>query len=366
MAKQWYSFSAPEPGENVAKPLSRKSWISKIILLVALTVIQEGGVFAQGEDAGFLNLPAYDLQWDSVNPKEEVQVGDAVPLKIAGSGASSASSELSLAPAPGSPDLSESGWSILPSSPSQGGPTDFTFKAVPMKEGSLTLPALAIQDKEGKAIGRTRPFSLKVLTSIQPDDPKPKEPAPAEPPVSLSFPIWVVILITLLGVGLFVGLGFLLYRYWKNRPKPVVVETPVRVLPEDEEALSELLKIENAGWIEKGQFKTYYFRVSETMKNYIGRRYRCDALESTTREMLLLLEHKKGLDDLLLDELEKNFEALDLVKFTDFVPSDSESKDLLDWARKFVLKTRKPKVDVSTAGPAPSLPAGQLGTGGAP
>lgn len=107
----------------------------------------------------------------------------------------------------------------------------------------------------------------------------------------------------------------------------------------------------------KGQFKKHYFRISEILKNYIGDRFGFDAPESTSREILALLKKQKveGLrsDEEEIERLERLFEKLDLVKFTDHSPVFGESAQVLDEARDFVMNTRRVKVvaqpEVSTS-----------------
>lgn len=344
MEKQWFGFFAPGLGVKNAKRSKISSGLVGLVLFLPL--------LARGELSAeeVLNLPAFDIQWNEVTPKSEAKVGDALPLKIMGVRGAKSTEEFNLTVPPGAEDLADSGWGIesfVPSTQkSQTESQDFPFTAVPLKEGQLTLPALLVQDHAGKPIGRTRPFRLSVTSSIRADDPRPKEVAPPEPPVSLSFPWWVVTVLVVVGVSAFAGVCYFLYEYWKKHRVKVAKPMPIVVKPEDEEALAALTEVARAELIKKGAFKAYYFRISEILKGYVGRRYRCDALECTSAEMFRILENKNALDDALLDELEKTFDLLDRVKFTDFVPDTQECTQLLEWARSFVLRTRKPRQEI--------------------
>ena len=342
--KQSFGFFAPDQGvRNVPNLIRKSKWriafLTGVMLLLCVNSFAEPATLS-GEE--YLNLPAYDLQWDEVTPKSEVKIGDSIPLTIPNA---NLPKEIQVVPAPGMGELKDAGWGILPK--------EKGFLAIPLKPGAMNLPGLMIKDAQGKPIARTRSFSVNVLSSIEANDPKPKEPAPAEGPVSLGFPIWVVVLLGLLVLALLAGVGFAIYYYWKKRPKPIIPEVAKPLLPEDEEAFRALSQLEVEELIQKGQYKAYYFRISEIFKTYIGRRYRFDAPECTSREMIQTLENKNLLDDALLDEVEKNFELLDRVKFTDFIPHQVECVELLKWTRSFVTRTRKPKGDASPAQMSP-------------
>lgn len=367
---RWYSFFVPELGAKNVKALGASLWLA-IFLLPVFFLSPEPGLSAEvpavstspattpgtsAASAEFLSLPVFDIQWDGISPKVDSKVGDSLPLKIMGVRTALPTGEPTLVPSAGAEELSESGWGIEPSAASSGTSTgaDYSFLAIALKEGQLTLPALMIQDSAGKAVGRTRPFSVSVNSAIRPDDPKPKEVAPPEPPVGLKFPVWVVVAFVFFASLGLAALGYFAYRAWKKYQKKTFKPIPVVIRPEDEEALALLAQVEHAGYIQKAEFKSYYFRISEILKFYFGRRYRFDALECTTGEMLRILESKSAVDDLLLDEIEENFNLLDRVKFTTYIPETEECVKLLDWGRSFILRTRKPKQTVVSQNNVPS------------
>jgi hypothetical protein len=117
------------------------------------------------------------------------------------------------------------------------------------------------------------------------------------------------------------------------------------VLPEDEEALERLNKLEHEGWVQAGDFKRHYFGVSEALKRYVERRYGFDAAEQTTREMLRGLEGA-GVAPASVAQIARLFELLDRVKFTDYRPEvgSAEPGEVLGSARTWVKQTRRPSV----------------------
>jgi hypothetical protein len=305
-------------------------------------------------DMNFLLLPAYELE-PAANPDPKVtqtperRVGDEIVLHVADLAIPQGSSgPLKIELPPGTQPLNDEGWEIF--TKSEG--ADLKLIAVPLKAGKLTLPSLAIQDAAGKSFARTNPFRVEVKSAIRPDDPKPQEPADLRPPAELAFPWWAIALMTI-GALLVVGAtGYSLYRWSKGkRAIPAKVVEPPK--PEDEEALASLAQLEKSGALERGEFKKYYFGVSETLKRYIGRRYDFDAPENTTREMMENLRQawarELGGEQKKLTELAELFEQLDRVKFTDHVPASIESQGIVHIAREFVRATRRRPMPVETS-----------------
>ncbi|HCM41405.1 MAG: hypothetical protein A2Z97_11065 [Bdellovibrionales bacterium GWB1_52_6] len=291
-------------------------------------------------EAELLALPSHDVE--IFRAPEALRVGDSLVLKIPGI----SPGEVTLDPLP---ELQEQGWLLTSLSKQEENQKEFRFEAAPLKPGTLILPSLPLRDQAGKAFARTNPFSLQIASSIKPEDQKPSEPAPLRPPLLLNFPVWVAFAGVLLLIALVVGAIFAFRKLRKKQLTPARVAPIKPVLPEDEEALAALKALETGGPLSRGHFKAHYFGLSEILKAYLGRRYRFDALESTSREILLALEKRQRLSEAALDRLEILFEKLDLVKFTDHIPIPSEGIDLLREARELVLTTRRPPA------PAPIL-----------
>lgn len=292
-------------------------------------------------EAEFAALPAYELE-----KPESARVGDRVELKLQGLSPPSGSLDWKLEIPVSTPSLSDQGWVLLQGPHS----TEYRFIAVPLKAGELVLPSIGLKNADGKAFARTQPFKLAVTSAIRPDDPKPQDSAPLRPPVSLAFPLWVYILG---GIFILAALAYGIYQLicWSRRRKKIVAAVSSGpVLTEDEAALAALIEVEKQDLIRHGNFKKYYFRISEILKIYIGHRFGFDAPESTSREILIILRKQK-IDR--LQSLELLFEKLDLVKFTDHRPELEEPPVILTEARDFVMSTRRVKVEVQQGVPTP-------------
>ena len=85
--------------------------------------------------------------------------------------------------------------------------------------------------------------------------------------------------------------------------------------------------------------KEFYTSLSEITRRYLGRRYRFDALEMTSEE-LLREARSIGWDAPLLRSLAESAAESDGVKFAKMQPGQAARHDALERARQLVLDTR--------------------------
>jgi hypothetical protein len=295
-------------------------------------------------DQSFLLLPAYDLEMPQVQGQAQapaIRVGDSITVHLQGD----PQSLKSLAPAltigwpQGTEDLTTS---VALDEKTSG--DDHHFRITFIKAGKVTIPSLGLGnpgDDAKKFIARTNPLNVDVATSIAKDDPKPKEAAPPLPPERLGFPIWTLIVGGILLLAL-IGAAIYGMIQWSKKRRLEEAKRPKGPPPtEDQVALEALKKLEAQGLLKKGDFKRFYFGISEILKHYIGARYKFDAVESTTDEMLSHLDRESGVQSHLLSSLKEMYERLDLVKFTDHRPVAIEGSELLEEARKVVNQTKR-------------------------
>lgn len=322
MRKRWYDFL----GRGVAR--SR--------FLVVLALLQT--CFA----SDFINLPTVEIQ--VVPSGAPIRVGDGLRLKVTAPASSAGippGAKVELPEGTSMAEINREGWELV-------FPSDLEFQAVPIHAGKITLPSLEVKS-EGKGIARTNPLVLEVASAISPKDPNPTAPSDVEPPVGIGFPLWVA------GVGL-VLLALVVFFSAKAlalvlaRQRPQKVKPPAPRLPEEETALLKLKDLEAKNWLAQGKYKNYYFGLSEILKEYLGARYRFDALECTSSELLAVLEDKQRLIDEVLDSVEGIFEKLDIVKFTDQIPASTEPTELIQAARELIHRTKRPPQLKETSG----------------
>ena len=153
----------------------------------------------------------------------------------------------------------------------------------------------------------------------------------------LEFFIYYVIVFVLILVGL---ISYFIYKKWKNRPVPAPIPVQAPVVPADVIALEKLEKIKAKKLWQAGQIKTYYIELAGVIREYIDKRYKIDAEEMTTSEILQAIQLTDASQDARL-ELMKLLQLADLVKFAKGNPSDFENEKAWEQAHRFVENTKQ-------------------------
>lgn len=168
-------------------------------------------------------------------------------------------------------------------------------------------------------------------------------------PVSLSLTGWWILLGAVLALSLGALLGWSLYRRLKRR----IVEDLEAKLPPHERAERELERLQRAGHLDAGRTKEYYSELSDILRRYFERRYRIEALESTTVECLARLK-ELTLERSLHEKVRNLLERADLVKFAKFIPARGLADELVS-DLTLILEGTKPPPEPETArkGPKP-------------
>ncbi len=316
-----------------------------LIMGIFISALVFSGV-ARGEE-DFMLLPAVETEATGLKQDGKIKLGDELYILLKTKEIKPAQVAFQLAQ-PSKPAEGETKpqnvWALDSQVKTVQETGEIYFSVVALKPGQNTLPGLVLKDAQGKAIARSLPLQLVIESAIKKDDQKPNEPVELMPPVSLVFPVWMVFLLGLLAILLIAGVLYGLMEWSKRRKKLLPAAPPKPELPEDQTALNSLMDIERQGWMKAGRFKAHYFAVSETLKRYIGARYLFEAAESTTYEVMQHLEKAQILSSTELDKLESLMSRMDVVKFTDSIPSEPDGKTILEEARKFILTTRRPPV----------------------
>lgn len=131
--------------------------------------------------------------------------------------------------------------------------------------------------------------------------------------------------------------GVAAWFWWKKRTKQEILQP---VISPDSEAEQKLRELEAMGLIAKGDFRKYYFLLSEIFRKYLERRFEFAAVERTTEEILA------SLDALRTTESHKNEVRLflrntDPVKFAGARCSSAEALEETDRIRRFVAEIRQ-------------------------
>jgi hypothetical protein len=261
------------------------------------------------------------------NPNKTYQIGDRISLLVEMKGNLVENGDkLSLKLPDGSSKLEEQGWYVDPSTQYLNG--IFRFIASPIQTGSLTLPTLLITKEDQTIVGRTATFSIQVTGPEKKDNPELIEIASS----SLPTKYWVLFsFLALIVMGL---VSYGVYRFLKNRRKKP------KFLPDAPVELDHLRAIRKIDSFYQDfpyridNLKPVAFGVSETLKEFFSSRFKIDATEATTDEMIELLR-KEAIANENLREIQLLFQDLDLVKFT-----KSENYGHFDESKYFELKLK--------------------------
>ncbi len=128
------------------------------------------------------------------------------------------------------------------------------------------------------------------------------------------------------------------FLWWKRRQARLALAAVDNRLPH-EIALDDLSRIGQLGLPEQNRFKEHYTLVSDTIRIYIERTQGVPMLERTTGEIRSGLRNSS----LMANNTQKMISFLeesDLVKFSNFSPSEAEAYELITEARHIVEATK--------------------------
>ena len=132
---------------------------------------------------------------------------------------------------------------------------------------------------------------------------------------------------------------YLLYRYIRYRRenrdffgKPIVNDPPHII------ALRALDKLRSEKLWQNGKEKLYYTGITDTLREYIEKRYGVGAMEMTSAEIMQSLSGQE-IEERYYMELDELFKTADLVKFAKYVPGVQENEDAIPVAVRFVNST---------------------------
>lgn len=212
-----------------------------------------------------------------------------------------------------------------------------TYTITSFDENLYAIPALTVK-VNGKAYqGGTA--ALKVITmdvdTLHPNQffpPKDVQNNPFQWSEWSPF-FWLSLLVIVLALAVF----YLVIRLRDNKP----IITRVRIVkhePPHQRALNAIEKIKAEHMQTSEDQKTYYTRLTDTLRQYIRDRFGFNAMEMTSREIIERLQIAG--DSKMLDELTELFTTADLVKFAKYSTLINENDLNLVNAVNFIDSTK--------------------------
>ncbi|MBD3169134.1 MAG: hypothetical protein GF307_06595 [candidate division Zixibacteria bacterium] len=214
------------------------------------------------------------------------------------------------------------------------------YRIAAYQTGELFIPSLEItaQDTTGEKVTAVTDSILVNIASVLPQQTAAESLAikDIKPIVEYPFPYWRYIII--IGAVLIIA-GLVIFLLRKRKGKKGVFVTPAKPPDPPWVVASRMLEeLKDARYAEKGEFKLFYFKLSEIAKYYIDKRFGLPAIERTTSEIKIDFDRYKPseLDDSFIEFLDYS----DLVKFAKYPSTLSESSKWFDYVEDLVIRTK--------------------------
>lgn len=212
----------------------------------------------------------------------------------------------------------------------------YLLKAASFAAGDLKFPAVKFLVRDSVRVDTIRTNEVAITVhSVLPE--KMEDINDIKRAVEFSNPLPLVIVLGLAGLGILYFIGAKLYKKYKK----LKTETKPS-LPCWDEAMDAITNLLNQDLITRGLLKKFYYTLSEILKRYLEYRFGFPAIEQTTTEILLSMKRDKIP---LCDEFTDFFYRVDRVKYTKYIPPQSEIDNILSQAKELITKTI-PKDDI--------------------
>lgn len=284
-----------------------------MVLLAALLLGAQSASAAAVTPDGGASPPPSPVSVTATASKSEVTVGEAFTLELKAMGPPGTTFSF---PGEAATDAFElharvAGAGANPSPAPEPGTR--LYDAAVYALGEAQIPPVPVRYRladgtEGEASSKA--VSLKVL-SLLPKDAEAQKLADVRgpAPVSIGRAFWVALGVAL---ALVAALVAWIVRRRRRRRAPLAAAAPE--LPPDAEALRALDALAAAGFLARGEYRSFYIRLAEVAKRYLERRTGAPVLEMTTSETLAFLRgHPHGGE--LLPVMRDVAEAADRIKF---------------------------------------------------
>lgn len=202
--------------------------------------------------------------------------------------------------------------------------------------GYVRIPAVPVVVRQGNQLDTF--FTTEIPILVKPVEPDSTGLVPIKDIIRQPFSLLyykkyiphVLIILALLAA---------IFYWWKRRNRKV--EEPEIILPEllpHEWALSALDELENKRLWQGGEVKEHYSLLTAILRDYLERRYKINALEQTSDEIIAQLRQQQ-LSTTLLDDTAELLSVSDLIKFAKADPGMDIHAETINRVRAFVKET---------------------------
>ncbi len=214
--------------------------------------------------------------------------------------------------------------------------------------GSLEVPALdvGIRTPQGTdRFVRTPPVTLTVA-SVQPDS---VDIVDIKAPLALARNWWLLLpWVAVTGALLVAGLWA--YRRYGRREVSDAQAASLPPRPPELVAYEALDRLQSSDLLERGDLKQFFSDLSGIIRVYLDGRFRVDAMEMTSHDVLRELASRR-VGGAALDRFRQFFETCDLVKFAKSRPALVACRAMVSLARGLVEETTPKQIEPDAADP---------------
>jgi hypothetical protein len=198
------------------------------------------------------------------------------------------------------------------------------------------LPVYLIQGQDTTML-YTNPVPVNFSSVLAKDD---ETFRPLKPIFDFARAWWPYVL----GVIILAIAGYYLYQYYlkkqQEEPEEPATFTPVPFVNPLKEYQKAIRKLENLQLESQEDFKTFYIDLGDAIRQYYESLYNLPALESTSRELLIMLQNG-GIDENLIKDTRAVLQEADMVKFAKFKPTNKQAERALRKAHNFLERARE-------------------------
>lgn len=146
--------------------------------------------------------------------------------------------------------------------------------------------------------------------------------------------VWVI-----LGALMVILIVFLIFKYTR-KVKPIMVEVEIPKIPAHIIAFEKLEKLKSENLWQEGKLKLYHSQLTDIIREYIENRFKIQAQEQTTDEILFGFRNI-SIDDDSKSKLKQVLILADLVKFAKEQPLPTENDMSLSNSYDFINGTKR-------------------------
>ena len=243
--------------------------------------------------------------------------------------------------------LAESPWSRI------GNRWQRHYTLVAFDSARQELPPLIVRMRTGDTL-LTNPVELSVRPTLAGKDISDAEDIRnivREPTLWTDYWPWAAAALALTGLSVW---------FFRKKPQPVQQLVPIPVqAPPHEATLQQLAVLEQQKPWKHGKTEQFYADLSMIIREYLERRFNIPALESTTREILPMLQ-KTDFQETQREALRDLLQQSDMVKFAQKTPAEQVHEKNLIKARQIVMTSAQSPVHQRVTSPASDKPYSNL------